>query len=307
MDPKRFVRKVWQGLPRDLQKEESGKWAMGSGMVWLRQPEMWCPHCEVSWINPWIWLVDERKGRVIAVWDEAGEKLYLGDLHPHIMSSGEMCLGDGSVMAALTSGFNILSCFCEAESFVEVMEGLGHEGCRQDERMEEEEDDDRLTCESCEERYDDDYISYYDEPGRYLCDSCWRDQSVRCDNCQDRFYYPGDGSQRSPLTEVRGGDEFCDSCLEDYTYCEECEEYVHDEDMREWSADEEPICKRCWRDARTECEKCGRLYPKDEVTNGICDGCQERIEAEEAAMADDGSEQLELPLEAGEVEDGTED
>lgn len=316
MDPKRFVRKVWQGLPRRAPRVETGKWTMGQGVVWIRRPEMWCPHCEVSWVNGWTWLVDERKGRVIAVWDEAGEKLYLGDLHPHIMFSGEMCLGDGSVMAALTSGFNILSCFCGTEAFVEVMAGLGHKGCGQEDRVEEEEEeDDRMTCESCYDRFDYDDISFYDAASQYLCDGCWREVSVRCDNCHDRFYYPGNGLGELPVTEVRGGDELCGACLEDYTYCEECEQMVHEEDMRPWVEDEDPICKRCWRDARSECQECGRLELKEEVTDGICDSCDLRIKAEEAAL-EKSEQELDLLLDqyvddesltAEEVEDGTAD
>ena len=296
MDPKRVVRKVWQGLPRRAPRVETGKWTMGPGVVWIRQPEMWCPHCEVSWVNGWTWLVDERKGRVIAVWDEAGGKLYLGDLHPHVMSSGEMCLGDGSVMAALTSGFNILSCFCVTEEFVEVMEGLGHKGCGQEDRMEEE-DDDRPYCESCEERYDEGEVEWYDAADQYLCDGCWREVSIRCDNCHDRLYYPENGSRELPVTEVRGGDELCGACLEDYTYCEECKEYIHNDDMHPWSADEDPICKRCWKDTREECRSCEEMKLKEDVKDGLCFDC----------APDSDDEQLELPLTAGEVEDGTED
>jgi len=302
LDTKRFVRKIWQALPREPQKPETGKWSMGAGMVWLRQPEMWCPHCKVSWVNGWTWLINEKRGRVEAVWDEDSQKKYLSNIHPHVMSGGEICTGGFSVIEAITSGFNILSCF-NSDEFVEIMERLGHEGCGQEDRIEEE--DDRPYCESCDERYDEGEVEWYEEASQYLCDRCWRDISVRCDNCHDRLYYPDNGSREFPLTEVRGGDELCRSCLDDYSYCEECEQMVHEEDMRPWVEDEDPICKRCWRDARSECGECGRLYLKDEVTDGICEGCQERIKAEESAMADE--EQPELPLTAGEAEDGTED
>lgn len=307
MDPKRFVRKVWQGLPRLPKKEETGKWAMGQGVVWIRRPEMWCPYCEVSWVNGWTWLVNEKRGRVEAVWGEDGQKKYLGGIHPHVMSGGEVCTGGFSVIEAITSGFNILSCF-NSDEFVEIMDRLGHEGCEQERA--EEEDDDRMACESCYRLFDDDEISFYDSADKYLCDRCWRNISVRCDNCHGRFYCPDSGSRDYPLTTVQGGDEMCGSCLEDYSYCEECEQYIHNDDMHPWSPEEdEPICERCWRDARAECQECGQLEPEENVPDGICQRCLDRIEEkeEDAAMADDGSEQLELPLTAERVEDETED
>ena len=296
MDPKRFVRKVWQALPREPQKPETGKWSMGVGMVWLRQPEMWCPYCKVSWVNRWTWLVNEKRGRVEAVWDENYEKMYLGDIHPHVMSGGEVCTGGFPVVEAITSGFNILSCF-DSGGFVGIMERLGHEGCGQEDRVEEEEDD-RPYCESCDERYDEGEVEWYEALDQYLCDGCWRDMSVRCDNCNDRFYYPDSGRIDYPLTQVRGGDEFCENCLGEYSYCEECEESVHNDDMHSWSAEEDvPTCERCWKATRKLCDECSEWKLKDEMEDGVCFDC----------VPEGTGEQIELPLEAGEVEDGTED
>lgn len=286
-DEKAFVRKVWQGLPREPRIEETGKWKMAPGVTWLRQPEMWCPYCEVSWINKWTWLVDEKKGKVLGVWKEDGSKLHLADVHPHVMSGGEMCLGDGTVMEGLTSGFNISSCFCLRDEFYRVMKNLGHADCRQE--CEDEDEEDRSYCDLCDEVYDAEYVNWYSQADAHLCEDCWINRSVRCDSCLDRFYYPEDGSQDFPLTEVRGGDEFCSCCLDDYLLCERCEEWVHCEDMRPWSEEGEdvPTCQRCWRDAHEECQECGRLKQKEDVTDGICDRCRERMEAEEAALAEE--------------------
>lgn len=293
MDPKRFVRKIWQALPREPQKAETGKWALGPGVVWLRQPEMWCPYCEVSWVNGWTWLINEKRGRVEAVWGADGQKMYLGGIHPHVMSGGEVCTGGFSVVEAITSGFNILSCF-DSGAFVEIMERLGHKGCGQEDRMEEEEDDDRMTCESCYDRFDDDDISFYDAADQYLCDACWLAMSVRCDNCNDQFYYPVSGRIDYPLTQVRGGDEFCENCLEEYSYCEECEEYVHIDDMHPWSAKEDvPTCERCWKTIYKLCDECSEWKLKDEMEDGVCFDC----------VPEGTGEQIELPPEAGEATD----
>lgn len=222
IEPKKFVRKVWQSLPREPQKPETGKWAMGQGVVWLRQPEMWCPVCRVSWVNPWTWLVNERRGRVDAVWGEDGKKKYLGDVHPHVMGSGEICTGGALVIEALTSGFNIQSCFCGGENFPDVMSELGHRGCEQ---VVEDEEGDWSYCELCDETYDMGEVAYYESAHRYLCDGCWHDQSVQCDGCYHRFYYPDNGRIDPPLTQVRGGEEFCEDCLQDCTYCDSCDEW----------------------------------------------------------------------------------
>lgn len=283
MDTKSFVRRVWQNLPCKQHKEETGKWEMSPGTVWLRQPEMYCPPCGVSWVNGWTWLVNEKKGRVEAIWDGDGNSISLWQAHPHVMNDGTVCTGGFSVIEAITSGFNILSCFCGEDRFHEVMEELGHAECEQmGEREEEDEHEGEMFCEGCAEYIDEEYVSWYDQVGSYLCDNCWREVSVRCDSCWGRFHYPDNGSGDCPVTEVRGGDKFCESCLEDYYLCEECEEYVHFKYMQ--SNEDEPTCQRCWRDARKECEECPKLVLKTELNDGLCESCWKQRE-EEAALA----------------------
>ena len=190
INPKGLVRKVWQGLPRETRKAETGKWVMGRGVVWLRRPEMWCPECQISWVNGWTWLINERKGRVLAVWREDGTKLPLGYVHPHVMFDGSICVGEdgASVIEAITSGFNIHSCFCTGE-FHAQMAALGHKDCEQEYESEEIEDHEGESyCDYCECWYDEDRVAWYEQAEEYLCSDCYEDLTRSCDNCRDGVF-----------------------------------------------------------------------------------------------------------------------
>ena len=81
------------------------------------------------------------------------------------------------------------------------------------------------------------------------CDACVDGYAYRCDDCGEYF--------DEQLTEVHNGDIICDSCLEDYRHCDECDDW-YPEDEGEWDEDEDRwICHNCLS------EKCDRRIIHD--------------------------------------------
>lgn len=125
------------------------------------------------------------------------------------------------------------------------------------------------VCENKEEYEEvEEYISTLKRDGERMYDP---EDFIVCDDC-------GDIVENDYATTVSSGDYVCESCLDDYTYCEKCDEYhpndeiVHIVDIDEYWCDE---CAdaHCYR-----CEECGdwvRDYYIAEGHRYICEHCRE--------------------------------
>jgi hypothetical protein len=148
--------------------------------------------------------------------------------------------------------------------------------------------DDNVICEHC----------YYDNYSR--CERCENifhndgvthtaDDEYICDHCLDRYYsYCGDcgeyyRSSNTSFYEVNGGDRcVCENCIDNYNYCEHCEEYTND-DLINVDGGDRSVCENCI-DNYNQCEHCEEYFTDDLLcdSNGdqYCGDCFENIESE---------------------------
>ena len=92
-----------------------------------------------------------------------------------------------------------------------------------------------FMCDDCGEWFHNDYAIFINDY-KVVCEAC-SDDYVRCDVCGEYHNY-------EDLQIVRGGDEVCEDCLDRYyVWCDECEEYVEEDD---YNYDRE-MCYDCVR------------------------------------------------------------
>ena len=67
----------------------------------------------------------------------------------------------------------------------------------------------------------------------------------------------------------------CPGCLNDnYTYCDECEEYHPNGDMNYLERYEKDVCDDCLEEYYTRCEKCGEwILNGDMYDEHTCNDC----------------------------------
>jgi hypothetical protein len=85
----------------------------------------------------------------------------------------------------------------------------------------------------------------------FYCSNC--SQHVdRCENCSAI-------NDRDNLTAVRGGDLVCENCCAaNYSSCNDCDEYVKDDDVSR--IDDETVCDRCRDRSYIFCDDCNEYY-----------------------------------------------
>lgn len=80
----------------------------------------------------------------------------------------------------------------------------------------------------------------------------------------------------------------CDSCYDEHSWCEECEETVHNNNMTYVESADRSVCNSCLRHNYSECVKCNENFRDDEtvevedgrVTRTYCLGCAAEHAAE---------------------------
>ena len=128
----------------------------------------------------------------------------------------------------------------------------------------------KVFCAHCGSEIDDgDIIWIDDEP--YCCDcSFW------CEQCEE--YHVGEG------TSVRGFGIVCNSCLDDFRYCEECGEYVTERHANWVESEGAYFCDDCIEDYFAPCEQCGELHRyrnmREVARRMLCHDCAEEAENE---------------------------
>lgn len=153
-----------------------------------------------------------------------------------------------------------------------VRDGRGNErhvcqGCREDNYS---------YCDRCEEYYPNDHVTYVEDADCDYCDDCLAEYCECCEEC-------GEYHLRENMHQVSGGAWVCDDCLDNYTYCEKCGEYVRDDEVFEvFKEDGTPtfVCSDCRDEFYAECEDCGRYFEKDAVQDGRCPDCRAKDEEE---------------------------
>lgn len=128
----------------------------------------------------------------------------------------------------------------------------------------------KVFCAHCGSEIDDGDIRWIDDEP-YCCDcSFW------CEQCEE--YHVDEG------TSVRGFGIVCDSCLDDFRYCEECGEYVTEYRATYVESEGAYFCDDCIEDNFVPCEHCGELHRyrnmREVARRMLCPDCAEEAENE---------------------------
>lgn len=128
----------------------------------------------------------------------------------------------------------------------------------------------KVFCAHCGSEIDDGDIRWIDDEP-YCCDcSFW------CEQCEE--YHVGEG------TSVRGFGIVCNSCLDDFHYCEECGEYVTERHANWVESEGAYFCDDCVEYYFAPCEQCGELHRyrnmREVARRMLCHDCAEEAENE---------------------------
>lgn len=128
----------------------------------------------------------------------------------------------------------------------------------------------KVFCAHCGSEIDDGDIRWIDDEP-YCCDcSFW------CEQCEE--YHVGEG------TSVRGFGIVCNSCLDDFCYCEECGEYVTERHANWVESEGAYFCDDCIEDYFAPCDQCGELHRyrnmREVARHMLCPDCAEEAENE---------------------------
>lgn len=123
-----------------------------------------------------------------------------------------------------------------------------------------------------------------DEDDIYWChdDMYCRDCVSFCEDCEE--YVPN-----GEITNIGGRYEYhyvCDSCLENYVRCENCDEWIPEDNGYSVDSEDITVCPECYREFFEECCKCGEIFRRsymyrDSNGNWICNDCHEEEEEAE--------------------------
>lgn len=107
------------------------------------------------------------------------------------------------------------------------------------------------------------------------------ENKVMCDIC-------GELHDVDECRQVRGGQVVCDDCIDSYTYCEHCDEWVHNDEVVAVNDGDEYWCTECADSYAYRCEDCGDYYSESRVyTDGngmaICHFCYDHHDWHECA------------------------
>ena len=79
--------------------------------------------------------------------------------------------------------------------------------------------------------------------------------------------------------------DVCEDCInERYVCCDDCEEYVHVDDVKtvyDEDGNERNVCPSCIYEYQ-ECEDCGRMFRSDLLVDGRCLDCAAQVSDDES-------------------------
>lgn len=206
--------------------------------------------------------------------------------HPHVDGdNGNPCLGDaGSMLAMTMNEYELYASYIIALNFlqqVNVHDGAGQYiynwDCIDDNGniIDNPYENSFTTCDVCDERiYRDDATSceecgctlcsdhyYCMEDGTYLCEDCRDEHYDYCNNCEE--WYPN-----NEMRTANDGDTYCSECFNDmFERCDECGDYFRDID----DVDGHKYCSSCMDENTFTCDKCGEIH--DNENENICAKC----------------------------------
>ena len=152
------------------------------------------------------------------------------------------------------------------------------------------------SCYNCGARIDEDNCQC-DPNGNILCDNCYNENYFYCEICEETYDREDmvncdDNCYCSDCAERKGyylcescneyhkdgqkvnGTYYCDDCLNnEFSYCEECEEYKPNDEFTEVTGDY--ICDDCKRNNYIKCDICENYTKDDYIIKGIsyCEEC----------------------------------
>lgn len=122
------------------------------------------------------------------------------------------------------------------------------------------------SCEHCGDSMDEDDAIYIEGYGA-VCNGCAR----QCDDC-------GDWHLRDNVTDIGGSSRYhhvCDLCLDNYSYCEDCEEYCNQDDYFYVDSIDRGVCSYCYRHNYSACVECNTIRPNEDMST--CTDCGSHV------------------------------
>jgi len=112
-----------------------------------------------------------------------------------------------------------------------------------------------FTCEDCDEICSNDNMYHIEDRDRYVCESCL-DNYNYCEDCQT--YNEG----YTTIHRIDGSSyEVCDCCFDngDYYFCEGCNQYYHIDDMHYVENEDRHVCDNCYEEMEENMDN-NRIY-----------------------------------------------
>lgn len=98
-------------------------------------------------------------------------------------------------------------------------------------------------------------------------------ETITCSECNDSILF----SEIEEYTTVGGDAYICNSCISEWSVCEECDRYTHNNCIR--TINHTVLCEDCYDDATISCEWCGEVVYNSDARNFqgdyICERCWE--------------------------------
>jgi len=119
--------------------------------------------------------------------------------------------------------------------------------------------DDRFeTCEDCDEVYAKEDLSWMEGAERSVCQGCQENNYFYCEDCQKDYH------QNDANSTIAGA--VCDDCFTNYTECDHCHEYEHDDNIGDVNVEDgtEEWCEVCRDRHATHCNECHHWYSNDD-------------------------------------------
>ena len=232
------------------------------------------------------------------------------DPHPHVDgNNGEACWGSaGSMLSENMNNYELYASFIVVLNFLQQVNTSDPAGeyirnwdcidedgndlenpydreceicCICDEELNENNSN---YCEDCCEHMCDDHAYWIDSLGKYVCEECFEENYVVCDECGERIHKDD--------AHLYNDEIYCDGCYDSkFEECYECGETFEKDDMN--IVNDEWYCDDCSEEKFADCDECGYTRDKEdtfycniccstyctsckeEVKEGVCEDCYE--------------------------------